>query len=84
MSAISARLLGHYDEAERAVQSALVMSERLQSPFWVAMTKLERARLQADRGDDPDVLLRDVLSVASAHGYGALERWAIDRGRSTP
>ncbi len=74
--AISDRLLERYDDAEVAFRDALENSERLESPYWVALTKLEWAVLLRKRGQSAGTLVDDVLSAARERGYRGLERRA--------
>ncbi len=74
--AISHRLLERYDDADVAFHEALAISERLESPYWLAMTKLELAKLRVDRDASASGVLEDVVTVARQRGYRGLERRA--------
>jgi class 3 adenylate cyclase/tetratricopeptide (TPR) repeat protein len=74
--ATCARLLERYDEAEAALEDALRVSERIGSKYWIAMTKLEWARLARARRDANDRagrLLDEALGIARERGYGVVD-----------
>jgi hypothetical protein len=74
--AIANRLLGRQDEAEEAFRETLSMCERLETPYWTAVTKLDLARLRVARGDSGGQLLDEVIDLARGRGYGAVARQA--------
>ncbi len=74
-------LLGRHDEAEADFALALAINERMEAPFFIALTKVAWARMLAERGEGDDVdraqaMAADALSLAVEGGFGALERQA--------
>lgn len=74
-------LLGRHDEAESDFALALAINERMEAPFFIALTKVAWARMLAERGagDDLDrarAMATDALALAVEGGYGAVERQA--------
>ena len=45
-----ATVMERWDDAERHLENALVLNQRLGSPTWIAHTQYERARLALRRG----------------------------------
>jgi class 3 adenylate cyclase/tetratricopeptide (TPR) repeat protein len=76
-----ATVLDRFDDAETHFAEASEIHERLQAPYWIARTQLERARmLLARRGPDDSsraaVLLDEVEATAHEYGFAALTRHA--------
>lgn len=74
-------LLGRFDEAEADFALALAINERMEAPFFIALTKVAWARVLAERGDPADAdrvrsLASDALALAVEGGFGAIERQA--------
>jgi class 3 adenylate cyclase len=74
--AIGNRLLGAHDAAEAAFRETSQMCERLESPYWTALTKVEWARCRLAANRDASELLSEVINVARERGYRDLERQA--------
>jgi hypothetical protein len=84
-----ATTLGRHDDAEQLYAKALALHERLRAPFLVALTKVAwaAARLARDSGPgaarpvptgDTLDLLQSALELARRHGFGAVERNALN------
>jgi tetratricopeptide (TPR) repeat protein len=76
-----ATALTRYEAAEAHFDEAMRIHQRVQAPFWIARTQLERARLlmARDAADDQDQageLLDEVDAAAAEFGFAALERHA--------
>ena len=76
-----ARLLGRLDDAERHLDTALVLCQRMRCPFFTARVQLAQVKLARQRGRPGDDalasdLLTQVSSVAKDHGFASLERRA--------
>ncbi|HEV8628084.1 MAG TPA: tetratricopeptide repeat protein [Acidimicrobiia bacterium] len=76
-----ATVLDRFDDAESHFSEALEIHERLQTPYWIARTHLERARMLFARGVSDDasraaVLLDQVEATAARYGFSALTRHA--------
>jgi tetratricopeptide (TPR) repeat protein len=76
-----ATVLGRFDQADAYYARAAAMNERMTARFFAARTDLSWGRLLMERrapGDVPKAraLLQKAHSVASAHGYGTVERRA--------
>ena len=74
-----ARVLGRYDDADQWFAQALALHERIESRFFIALTQTAWAALLADRNQPGDaqrarLLLEAALPVATAGGYGYIER----------
>ncbi len=74
-----ATVLGEYDEADRYLDIADELNERLEAPFFTALTHLHRAEMQVERDgtDDSESARRnldDALEVARRHGFAGIER----------
>jgi class 3 adenylate cyclase/tetratricopeptide (TPR) repeat protein len=74
-----AMVFGEYDEAEANFESALQLHERLEAPFWTAITQLDLADALRARGGVGDTSRADALveaALETAHEYGlaGLER----------
>ncbi|HEY6427397.1 MAG TPA: tetratricopeptide repeat protein, partial [Acidimicrobiales bacterium] len=70
-----ALLRGQHEEADGYFAEALDVSRRLESPYWIARTQIEQARLlrDANRGsEDAESLLASALDTARQHGFGAM------------
>ncbi len=76
MLGISHRLCERHADADAAFRDSVAASEQIEGPYWVALSKLEWARLRLDEGANPADLLTDVLGAARAHGFTGLERRA--------
>jgi hypothetical protein len=76
-----ATLLERYDDADAHFDRALAAHERLQAPFWIALTKLDRADLSLARGASGDADrarddVGDATVIATRFGYEGLSRRA--------
>jgi len=76
-----ATVLGRYDDAETHFTHALELHERLQAPFYVALTKLEWGGMLLARraGDDlahAEEMLTSARDSAQGYGFAAVERRA--------
>lgn len=76
-----ATVLGHYDHAETHFTQALELHEKLQAPFFVALTKLEWGRMLLARLAEGDLeraeeMLTSALHAAQSYGFGTVERRA--------
>ncbi len=69
-----AALLGKYEVADEHFASALEISEKLESAYWIARTQIEWARLDRKVGmtDRSDSKLAEALESAQRRGFGAL------------
>jgi hypothetical protein len=77
--------LGRFGEAERHLEEALEITEKLEAPYWTALTQLEWAKMlraRADEGDEATAVSLVSESAQSARelGFGQLERAALDFG----
>ena len=78
-----ARTLGSYDEALEHLDRAAELHARLQAPYYIALTDLERARTLRARGAPGDgtrarELLADVRQVAEERGFAGLRGEAAE------
>jgi class 3 adenylate cyclase len=73
---ILARLLELGEEADEHFSEALDISQRLDSPYFIARTQIEWARLLSEGGPEDarkaETMLGSALSTARRHGFGAL------------
>ena len=81
-----ATVLGDYNGADECFDIADTVNERLNAPFFIALTKLHRAEMQLRRDADGDrerahELLVEVLEIARQHGFAGVERDALDLQR---
>jgi class 3 adenylate cyclase len=70
-----ASLLGRGEEANEHFTEALDISHKLDSPYWIARTQIEWARLLRERGEDrakAESMRESALRTARRHGFGAL------------
>jgi tetratricopeptide (TPR) repeat protein len=67
-----AATLGRTEEAKTLLDASARLSQRLQSPTWLARTLLEQARLV--RGDDRTVLATQALALTNETGAVGIER----------
>jgi hypothetical protein len=70
-----AALLGRFDDAHGHFTESLDVSERMQSPYWIARTQIGRARLLRESdgsGQQADGLLTSAMDTARQYGFGAL------------
>jgi ATP/maltotriose-dependent transcriptional regulator MalT len=69
-------LLGRDDDANAHFSQALELSRKLNSPYLIARTEIEWARLLLARGTEDraraDAMLEGALGAARRHGFGAL------------
>jgi class 3 adenylate cyclase len=76
-----AGLLGRDDEAEQLFDLALAQSERLESPYWIGRTRLDRAELFLRDGtgdhERAEADIAEASRLAVECGAGALERRAV-------
>ncbi len=78
-----ATLLGRRDDAERHLQDALAMHERMQARFWTGRTRIDLAELCLARGAPGDVSaagehLDEARRIVEEYGYAGLQP-RIDR-----
>ena len=71
-------VLGNFDRADEYFDIADTVNERLDAPFFIALTKLHRADMQIRRDAARDreqstALLVDVLEIACRHGFAGIE-----------
>jgi tetratricopeptide (TPR) repeat protein len=76
-----ATVLNRYDEAEAYLDQAAALSDRVGAKFFAARTDLWRGKMLAERDAAGDAerardLLTKAHTVASANGYGNVERRA--------
>ncbi|WP_426571389.1 ATP-binding protein [Aquihabitans sp. McL0605] len=76
-----AQVLGDLDAADAHLQAALDVHQRLQAPYWVALTQLDLADLCAERAGKGDAaraaeLTAVARATARTYGYAGLERRA--------
>ena len=76
-------VLGRWDEADAHLARAAVASERVSATFFSARTDLARGQLSARRNQPGDAAsarhhLERARAVAVAHGYGSVERRAVE------
>jgi tetratricopeptide (TPR) repeat protein len=74
-----AALLGHSDEAEMLLRRALATHERLNAPYWTALTLLDLADLLRSRANPSDGreaadAVAHAQEIAVARGYAGLRR----------
>jgi class 3 adenylate cyclase/tetratricopeptide (TPR) repeat protein len=74
-----AHTLDHHDDADQWFTQALALHERMEAPFFVALTQTARAALLADRNHPGDpqharTLAETALPVATERGYGYIQR----------
>lgn len=74
-------VLGRLDDAEASLSRAESVHAGVPAPFWLARSRLERAKVLLARRNAGDrqqavVLLEEVLDIAREHGHGALEQAA--------
>ncbi len=69
-----AALLSRDEMADEHFASALEISEKLESPYWIARTQIEWARLDRKVGttDSAESKLAEALESAQRHEFGAL------------
>ena len=69
-----AALLGKDEVADEHFAEALEISEKLESPYWIARTQTEWARLDRKVGmtDRAESKLAEALESAQRHEFGAL------------
>jgi tetratricopeptide (TPR) repeat protein len=69
-----AALLGKDEDADEHFASALQLGEKLESPYWIARTQIEWARLDRKVGttDRAESKLAEALESAQRHAFGAL------------
>jgi hypothetical protein len=67
-----AAALGRTEEAKTLLDASARLSQRLQSPTWLARTLLEQARLV--RGVDRTVLATQALALTNETGAVGIER----------
>jgi class 3 adenylate cyclase/tetratricopeptide (TPR) repeat protein len=75
------RVLGRYDDAERALVSAAERHEQMGAPILLARNRLDLARLLLARGVQPDRshrLLEQALGTARDLGCAGIERRAVE------
>ncbi|MBI1818342.1 MAG: AAA family ATPase [Deltaproteobacteria bacterium] len=75
------RTLERYDDAEAHFAEAHAMHERIGAPYWLAVTRVERAKmlLRRDGPGDRDrarTMLDQALATAREYGFGGVERQA--------
>ena len=71
-----AALLGRGEAANEHFIEALDISHKLDSPYWIARSQIELARLLRERGaadgGNAETMLESALSTARRYGFGAL------------
>jgi class 3 adenylate cyclase len=72
-------LIGDHEPAAAWFEQALAMHERLEAPFWIAITQLDLADLLLDRAGDGDAerageLRASAVATARELGFAGLER----------
>jgi tetratricopeptide (TPR) repeat protein len=78
-----AAALGRLDAAETHFNEALRAHERIQAPYWIATTRLEKAQMLLERAQPNDqqqarLALQDALGVARLMGFASIARRAAD------
>ena len=76
-----AAALGNYTAAAEHFREALDVSERLQAPYWTALTQIEECNMLRQRGEPNDesraaALLTQANDAAQRYGFAGLERRA--------
>jgi tetratricopeptide (TPR) repeat protein len=75
-----ATVLERYDDAERYLDQALAMHQRLRAPYWIARTELSIAGLLLQRGATDERRIEELVGsarrAAQQHGYRGIERSA--------
>jgi len=75
------RTLGRYDDAEAHFAEAHAMTERIGAPYWLAVTRVDWAKMLRRRNDLGDrerahSMLEQALATAREYGFGGVERQA--------
>jgi len=78
-----ATTLGRFDETDSRFAAAEATHERIDTPSWLARTRLERARMLLTRHQPGDAerareLLRQALATARELGLANIERRAVE------
>jgi len=78
---VLASLLGMFDEAERELAEAVTMHERMETPYWLARTRLAQADLALNRGGRESVtraadLLEQCTAAIDRYGFHGLDALA--------
>ena len=78
-----AATLGHLDDATMHFNEALRAHERIRAPYWIATTRLEKARMLLERAQPNDqqearLALQEALGVARLMGFASVARGAAE------
>ena len=76
---ILATALDDYEAADGHFNESLDVSERLQAPYWTALTQIELAKMLRERSEPDDaprasLLLAEATEAAQRYGFAGLER----------